>query len=105
MEDTNRFRLYSVLVHNGDVYGGHYYSFQRPTKEPDWFKYDDETVSRANIEQAIDLNFGGEQCNAQMYTKFNRTANACKFFHILSKKKRKLKQNYQSIDYCLIIQH
>ena len=74
MEDSNQFRLYSVLVHHGDVYGGHYYSFQRPTKEPEWYKFDDESVSKATIEQAIDQNFGGEQGGQRTFTKLSRTA-------------------------------
>ena len=118
----SNYRLHSVLVHSGDVHGGHYYvyicMFGKKSKKcgeqskgenekmegpgedaPDtkqnevkvqggqeaekgadieiidnkddrkdgddsnngrWFKFDDETVTNAKVEQAIDGNFGGE---------------------------------------------
>lgn len=58
--------LHSVLVHIGDVNGGHYHVFIRPnisaesdTKKPDqWFKFDDESVQHATEDAAISDNFG-----------------------------------------------
>lgn len=59
--------LHSVLVHIGDVNGGHYHAFIRPEidvstegskKPPHWLKFDDETVSPAAEEAAIQENFG-----------------------------------------------
>ncbi|GJQ12090.1 hypothetical protein GpartN1_g3881.t1 [Galdieria partita] len=53
--------LHSVLVHVGDVHGGHYYAFIRPQPLSDpstWFKFDDETVLKADKTQAVDDNFG-----------------------------------------------
>lgn len=67
VEDNNYvYVLHSVLVHVGDVHGGHYYAFIRPEPLSDpstWFKFDDETVLRADKTQAVDDNFGigGEQ--------------------------------------------
>eukprot|EP00026_Physarum_polycephalum_P001323 Phypoly_transcript_01324.p1 GENE.Phypoly_transcript_01324~~Phypoly_transcript_01324.p1 ORF type:complete len:1117 (+),score=280.10 Phypoly_transcript_01324:120-3353(+) len=55
------FHLHGVLVHSGDVHGGHYYAFIRPTTKPDWFKFDDERVTRATIQQVTEDNFGGEE--------------------------------------------
>lgn len=76
IENSNQYRLYSVLVHNGDIYYGHYYSFQRPCKNSDWFKFDDEQVTRVNEEQAIDDNFGERNSNGNT-KKLNQQANAC----------------------------
>eukprot|EP00741_Cyanophora_paradoxa_P021387 tig00021350_g20646.t1 len=58
-----RYILHSVLVHSGDVSGGHYYAFIRPNKRAadQWYKYDDERVTKATPEQAIQDNFGGEE--------------------------------------------
>lgn len=53
------FRLHSVLVHSGDVHGGHYYAFIRPTMEENWFKFDDERVTKAEAGEAIEANYGG----------------------------------------------
>lgn len=64
---TNIYVLHSVLVHIGDVNGGHYHVFIRPDidisdTEPKkinhWFKFDDETVSQASEEAAVIDNFG-----------------------------------------------
>lgn len=59
--------LHSVLVHIGDVNGGHYHAFIRPEigvnptetkKSPQWFKFDDETVTPASEESAVQENYG-----------------------------------------------
>jgi len=53
--------LYGVLVHSGDVHGGHYYAFIRPTTELQFFRFDDDRVTRATEKQAIEDNFGGDE--------------------------------------------
>lgn len=59
--------LHSVLVHIGDVNGGHYHVFIRPEipidengqeKPSQWLKFDDEAVTRATEEHAVQDNFG-----------------------------------------------
>jgi ubiquitin C-terminal hydrolase len=65
--------LHSVLVHVGDVNGGHYYVFIRPTtkssidpesNEPPantratWYKFDDDSVTAALEDNAVTENFG-----------------------------------------------
>lgn len=59
--------LHSVLVHIGDVNGGHYHVFIRPQidvsdgegKKPSkWYKFDDETVTLVNEQAAVSENFG-----------------------------------------------
>eukprot|EP00178_Gracilaria_changii_P021375 TRINITY_DN63550_c0_g1_i1.p1 TRINITY_DN63550_c0_g1~~TRINITY_DN63550_c0_g1_i1.p1 ORF type:complete len:1436 (+),score=245.45 TRINITY_DN63550_c0_g1_i1:339-4646(+) len=66
-DGTDVYVLHSVLVHIGDVNGGHYHAFIRPaidvsdneTKKPgQWYKFDDETVQAATEEQAVQDNFG-----------------------------------------------
>jgi ubiquitin carboxyl-terminal hydrolase 7 len=54
----NLYKLHSVLVHSGGVNGGHYYAFIRPTLSGDWFKFDDERVTKEDAKNAIDDNFG-----------------------------------------------
>ena len=53
------YELFGVLVHFGDVGLGHYYSFLRPTPDKEWFKFDDEWVTREDSHVAIEDNFGG----------------------------------------------
>ncbi|CEG37976.1 hypothetical protein F444_18119 [Plasmopara halstedii] len=62
--DTSRYcyHLHSVLVHSGDVHGGHYYVFIRPGKQiatsTDWFKFDDDQITHVDEKVAIEGNFG-----------------------------------------------
>jgi ubiquitin carboxyl-terminal hydrolase 7 len=53
------FDLYGVLVHSGSPRAGHYYAYLRPTTAPEWFEFNDSSVTRATAAQAIDGNFGG----------------------------------------------
>ena len=67
-----KYLLHSVLVHSGGVHGGHYYAFIRPDcgvksvtpgGEADagqWFKFDDERVTREEESEAVDQQFGGD---------------------------------------------
>ena len=71
-EGPNDYILHSVLVHSGDVNGGHYYAYIRPAHSgfwPDiqnetnfsrgqWFKFDDEYVTKVSAVEAIEKNFG-----------------------------------------------
>jgi hypothetical protein len=60
-EGPQRYHLFSVLVHSGDVSGGHYYAFVRPQplKNPEgWFKFDDDRVTPSTRREAVDDNFG-----------------------------------------------
>ncbi len=64
-DNTDVYLLHSVLVHIGDVNGGHYHAFIRPHLEdkpgqhPDkWFKFDDETVTIVTEREAVNDNFG-----------------------------------------------
>jgi ubiquitin carboxyl-terminal hydrolase 7 len=53
--------LHSVLVHSGDVNGGHYYAYIRPDCSDKWFKFNDERVTIATRDEAVESNFGSEE--------------------------------------------
>ena len=71
----NDYLLHSVLVHSGDVNGGHYYAYIRPSesgywerctenidpREGKWFKFDDEIVSKVSHVDALDNCFGRDK--------------------------------------------
>jgi ubiquitin carboxyl-terminal hydrolase 7 len=54
------YHLHGVLVHSGDLNAGHYYAFLKPDKNGEFFKFDDDRVTRATKKEATDENFGGE---------------------------------------------
>ncbi|KAK7207041.1 cysteine proteinase [Myxozyma melibiosi] len=50
--------LHGVLVHSGDLNAGHYYALLKPEKEGDWYKFDDDRVTRATLKEVLDENYG-----------------------------------------------
>ncbi|KAG9146594.1 hypothetical protein Leryth_014621 [Lithospermum erythrorhizon] len=57
----NLYNLHSVLVHSGGVQGGHYYAYIRPTLNEQWFKFDDERVTKVDMKWALEEQYGGEE--------------------------------------------
>ncbi|XP_070051088.1 ubiquitin C-terminal hydrolase 12 isoform X1 [Nicotiana tomentosiformis] len=57
----NLYTLHSVLVHSGGVHGGHYYAFIRPTLSDQWYKFDDERVTKEDLKRALEEQYGGEE--------------------------------------------
>ncbi|VAH80645.1 unnamed protein product [Triticum turgidum subsp. durum] len=57
----NLYTLHSVLVHSGGVSGGHYYAFIRPTLSNQWYKFDDERVTKEDLKRALEEQYGGEE--------------------------------------------
>ncbi|KAK4622245.1 Ubiquitin carboxyl-terminal hydrolase 21 [Fulvia fulva] len=54
------YHLHGVLVHSGDLNAGHYYAFLKPDKNGEFYRFDDDRVTRATKREAIDENFGGD---------------------------------------------
>ncbi|XP_020574244.1 ubiquitin carboxyl-terminal hydrolase 12-like [Phalaenopsis equestris] len=69
----NLYTLHSVLVHSGGVHGGHYYAFIRPTLSDQWFKFDDERVTKEEMKRALEEQYGGEEELPQTNPGFNNT--------------------------------
>ncbi|WFD43786.1 ubiquitinyl hydrolase 1 [Malassezia psittaci] len=66
-EDQNdnwKYHLHGVLVHSGDLHGGHYFSFIRPEPESGWYKFDDDRVTPATEKEVFEDNFGGEMLSS-----------------------------------------
>lgn len=57
-EKDYTYELHAVMVHSGDSNVGHYYSFIKPTPTSGWYKFDDDRVTPASKEEAVDENFG-----------------------------------------------
>ncbi|KAI3856937.1 hypothetical protein MKX03_012345, partial [Papaver bracteatum] len=56
----NLYTLQAVLVHSGGGHGGHYYAFIRPTVSEQWFKFNDELVTKEDIKRVLEEQYGGE---------------------------------------------
>ncbi|KAH9659382.1 ubiquitin carboxyl-terminal hydrolase 13 [Citrus sinensis] len=69
----NLYTLHSVLVHSGGVHGGHYYAFIRPTLSDQWYKFDDERVTKEDLKRALEEQYGGEEELPQTNPGFNNT--------------------------------
>ncbi|KAK0549532.1 ubiquitin-specific protease ubp15 [Tilletia horrida] len=54
------YKLHGVLVHSGDLHGGHYFALLKPEKDGKWFKFDDDRVTPVTIREVLEDNFGGE---------------------------------------------
>ncbi|XP_057431970.1 ubiquitin C-terminal hydrolase 12-like isoform X2 [Lotus japonicus] len=67
----NLYTLHSVLVHSGGVHGGHYYAFIRPTLSEQWYKFDDERVTKEDNKRALEEQYGGEEELPQTNPGFN----------------------------------
>ncbi|KAI3914507.1 hypothetical protein MKW92_004446 [Papaver armeniacum] len=56
----NLYTLHAVLVHSGGGHGGHYYAFIRPTVSEQWFKFNDELVTKEDIKRVLEEQYGGQ---------------------------------------------
>ncbi|CCF52859.1 hypothetical protein NDA11_006518 [Ustilago hordei] len=61
-EDWN-YKLHGVLVHSGDLHGGHYFALLKPEKNGKWFKFDDDRVTPVTEKEVLEDNYGGEITN------------------------------------------
>lgn len=103
----NLYYLHSVLVHSGGVHGGHYYAFIRPDLTDQWFKFDDERVTKEDSKRAMDEQFGGEEelpppnpglNNMNAPFKFTKYSNAYMLVYIRASDKDKIMCNVDESD-------
>ncbi|CAN8269436.1 unnamed protein product [Cochlearia groenlandica] len=91
----NLYTLHSVLVHSGGLQGGHYYAFIRPTLSDQWYKFDDERVTKVDVQMALEEQYGGEEepnypgFNIPPY-KFTKYSNAYMLVYIRDSDKDKI---------------
>jgi ubiquitin carboxyl-terminal hydrolase 4/11/15 len=65
---STMYDLYGVACHRGGMSGGHYtsYCMNEGGKEPTWLKFNDDTVTRVNLQQEL------QEINKQCYVLFYR---------------------------------
>ena len=61
--ESHLYRLHGVLVHSGDLHGGHYFALIKPDRETKWLKYDDDRVTPVTDKEVLEDNYGGESTN------------------------------------------
>ncbi|KAK4048743.1 ubiquitin-specific protease ubp15 [Microbotryomycetes sp. JL221] len=54
------YKLHGVLVHSGDVHGGHYFALIKPSADGRWLRFDDDRVVPVTEREVLEDNFGGE---------------------------------------------
>ncbi|TFK76518.1 cysteine proteinase [Pluteus cervinus] len=54
------YKLHGVLVHSGDLHGGHYFALIKPDRETRWLKFDDDRVTPVTDKEVLEENYGGE---------------------------------------------
>ena len=71
------YNLHGVLVHSGDVHGGHYCAFIKPEPGSKWYKFDDDRVIPVGPKEVYEDNFGGDSLStfpmtrqARLYKRF-----------------------------------
>ncbi|XP_024396662.1 ubiquitin C-terminal hydrolase 13 [Physcomitrium patens] len=101
----NLYSLHSVLVHSGGVQGGHYYAFIRPTLTNQWYKFDDEHVTKEETKRALEDQYGGEEelpaqnpAYNQPAFKFTKYSNAYMLVYIRDSDKDKVICNVDEKD-------
>ncbi|KAI0763671.1 cysteine proteinase [Irpex lacteus] len=57
------YRLHGVLVHSGDLHGGHYFALIKPDSSTRWLKFDDDRVTPVTDREVLEENYGGEALN------------------------------------------
>ncbi|KAF7727221.1 hypothetical protein EC973_007919 [Apophysomyces ossiformis] len=72
----HKYLLHGVLVHSGDLSGGHYFAFVKPTKDGRWLKFDDDRVVPATTKEVLDENYGDEHTSVRPAMKYKRFTNA-----------------------------
>lgn len=57
--DGFNYTLHGVLVHSGDLHGGHYFALLKPERDGKWYRFDDDRVTQATMKEVLDENYGG----------------------------------------------
>lgn len=66
--ESHNYKLHGVLVHSGDVHGGHYFVHIKPSADGRWLRFDDDRVVPVTDKEVLEDNYGGESLvNGQVH--------------------------------------
>ena len=55
------YELYSILIHSGGAFGGHYYTYIKSFDDNKWYCFNDSRVQEINVNDIPNNVFGGEK--------------------------------------------
>jgi ubiquitin carboxyl-terminal hydrolase 7 len=58
--ESHVYKLHGVLVHSGDLNGGHYFAMIKPDADGKWLKFDDDRVTPVTDKEVLEDNYGGD---------------------------------------------
>lgn len=70
------YELYSIMIHSGGAYGGHYYAYIKSFEDGKWYNFNDSSVTELSSEETIFETFGDSKGTSGtayllMYRKIN----------------------------------
>ncbi|KAI8073083.1 hypothetical protein BC940DRAFT_290503 [Gongronella butleri] len=60
IKESYDYVLHGVLVHSGDLHGGHYFALIKPEKDGKWLRFDDDRVTPVTKKEVLEENFGDD---------------------------------------------
>lgn len=57
------YELYSIMIHNGGAYGGHYFAYVKSFEDGKWYNFNDSQVSEITDLDQLFKTFGGDGSN------------------------------------------
>ena len=45
------YELYSIMIHSGSAWGGHYYTYIKSFEDGQWYNFDDRSVVRISVKE------------------------------------------------------
>jgi len=61
------YELYSIMIHSGGAYGGHYFNYTKSFEDGKWYHFDDTSVKEIDVEDIGGKVFGGTNRSATAY--------------------------------------
>ncbi|KAL4466890.1 hypothetical protein ABPG74_010487 [Tetrahymena malaccensis] len=73
-DGDNVYELFSICMHSGGAYGGHYYAYIKSFEDNYWYKFNDSSVTYMELDDVIKKAYGGSDFN-NAYMLFYRKHN------------------------------
>ena len=55
------YELFSIMIHTGGAFGGHYFAYIKSFEDGKWYNFNDSTVTALESEEDIFKTFGGKE--------------------------------------------